>query len=168
MTLSPETLAELQRLRNAAIQLPGAPDYTRFMGPCPHGRDPWDRCDTCCDAVDFYRVAYEALGPDGCATKALERGEQNGVDWEKAVIELAAFKSECALLHQRCEKLESENKRMLQHVKGAQKENAVLLARLEKLSATAEAHANTATIETDATTLAALHAVLNEIPPREA
>lgn len=25
---------------------------SEFIGPCPHGRDPWNRCDTCGDAVE--------------------------------------------------------------------------------------------------------------------
>lgn len=40
-----ETLRQRQALwEEAAHALYG---YTEFIGPCAHGRDPWDRCDEC-------------------------------------------------------------------------------------------------------------------------
>ena len=37
--------------------------WSVFIGPCPHGRDPWTRCETCEDAV---QEAWGALVDLGC------------------------------------------------------------------------------------------------------
>jgi hypothetical protein len=132
------------------------------------------------EQTKFLKAAHTALGPEGCVTKELERFQEQyagmrdlaareQVGCKQFMAERDALKSECALLHQRCEKLEAENKSMLLHTTDAQKENAALLARLVKLSAAAQGalrfveRISTPDNEYD---LPELRAVLDEIPPK--
>lgn len=35
-----------------------SPNWERWVGPCAHGRDPWPRCDTCCEAGELQALVW--------------------------------------------------------------------------------------------------------------
>ena len=156
-----EKATDLERLRRLRAE------YDRAMGALPF-TSPAHQEDYRRISDEFSEAAFAALGPEGCVTKELERLQEQYAGM-RDLAERDALKSESALLHQRCEKLEAENKAMLLHTTDAQKENAALLARNVKLSAAAKyvvrwhyQHAE----EGAHFDLQELRAVLNEIPPK--
>jgi hypothetical protein len=167
-----EKATDLERLRRLRAE------YDRVMGALPF-TSPAHQEDYRRISDEFSEAAFAALGPEGCVTKELERFQEQyagmrdlaareQVGCKQFMAERDALKSESALLHQRCDKLEAQNKAMLLHTTDAQKENAALLARNVKRSAAAKyvvrwhyQHAE----EGAHFDLQELRAVLNEIPP---
>lgn len=93
----------------------------------------------------FYAAAHAALGPEGCVTRELERlraVSEAYADYRTTTDEVIAT--------------------LQRHTKDAQKENAILLARLVKVSAAAKDAYQA--LEVDNVYAQRLAAVLNEIP----
>lgn len=119
----------------------------------------------------FTTAALAALGPEGCVTRELELLKAARDGFKKDFADAMDWMREA-----RAERdaLKDEVKRLTQHTKDAHKENAILLARLVKLSAAERELWTSKATDVDSagdryvmdSALQKLHRVVEEIPPR--
>lgn len=150
--MTPDEIENLRLLRDAASG----------HIPLSHLKSESPQCE------DFYAAAHAALGPEGCVTRELERLRADSAVLAEAGDRYIAKHNAVSEAYADYRTTTDEVIATLQrHTKDAQKENAILLARLVKVSAAARS----VCAEDDkgcllsGGTIDALRAVLNEIPP---
>jgi hypothetical protein len=55
----PDWVRQISAVLSGSPEIPKeSPSWSRWTGPCSHGRDPWDRCDTCEEAGELQALAW--------------------------------------------------------------------------------------------------------------